>query len=144
MRRLLSAALLAATFAFPASAAAEEASGEVTQIYGPVIVTHGPKLKQIGSAVDITATGEVRSISSPAVFEACALYVKVWRNHTLIVNNAVHCGGWPSALRAPPYFYFPRGTRVTAQTWFDVRYRYPGGVSNTHRFTSPRAAITTF
>lgn len=143
MRRLLLA--LAITLASSGSAAAAEQSGVVTQISGPVIVTQGPFVSQSYSAGPVLATarGTVRSTQG-AIIDACALYLKVWRNHTLIANSFENCprnAGSAYFAKSFSAWGWPYGTRVTAQTWFDVRYRFPGGSSSTHRFTSPRAAI---
>jgi hypothetical protein len=72
---------------------------------------------------------------------ACALYTKVWRNHTLIANSVRSCDAGFFARYISSGWSAPRGTRITAQTWFDVRYRV-GSTYVTERFTSPRAVST--
>jgi hypothetical protein len=116
----------------------------VTQSYGPLIVAHAPCVSQASfpSEAAVDSRGGVVSGGSHVI--DCALYTKVWRNHTLIANSARH--GYPSCYPGPRYlsvWTFPPGTRVTVQNWLDVKFRDASGGVVTHRFQSLRGAITT-
>lgn len=122
----------------PGQASAAQDCEEVTQYHAPIMVRQGPCVTSQSNYFWVDSAGEV--LSGPGV-TACALYTKVWRNHTLIANSVRNCRGLYASYYSPDWLV-PVGTRATAQSWFDVRYRVGGGSSITERFESPRAVIT--
>jgi hypothetical protein len=112
----------------------------VTQYQAPIMVRQGPCVYTQSAPRGFYVTGDGDVLSGPGVV-ACTLYTKVWSNSTLIANSVRNCNSSFYASYYSPFWSATVGTRATAQTWFDVRYRV-GSTYITLRFTSPRAALT--
>jgi hypothetical protein len=138
------ALLLSAALTAPAQAARSCAPGSP--------YTTGPLTVDITVCIDdvsvnyVAAWGSVLHAAGGARVTACVLYTKVWHNNTLVANSARQGAGDCSSDLESPWFGKAtgrprRGTAVTAQSWFDVRY-VQNGRTVTARIPSGRAFMT--
>jgi hypothetical protein len=130
---------VACAMALPSPALAEVPDSWVTQASSPIIVTHGVSIRRQAGGFYADASGVIKQ--GAYAVHACTLYVRVWRNNTLVANSARNCVYYPP-IQATFYGQWtaPPGTRATAETFFDVRFRNSSGVVVTKRFYLPTRA----